>query len=316
MRIVFFGSGQFAVPSLRWLINSPHEVALVVTQPDRPAGRGKQLLPTPVAERAIEDGVPLERCQDVNQPEFIERARQLRPDIGIVIAFGQKILAPLREAFPSQCVNLHASLLPKFRGAGPIQASILAGENKTGVSVFRLVDRMDAGPVLVRRETMIGPYETAGELHDRLCRVGCDAIDATLQLHATEPLPPGEPQDETQASKAPKLKKSDGFLRFDEPAEQIALRCRAMWPWPGARCRYVSAEGRAEEIAISAVTAIPQSAALAPGTVTDVLTVATGAGTLELHTVQPAGKRAMGWQEFVNGRHVRAGDRMESIGAK
>lgn len=316
MRLVFFGSGEFAVPSLRWLINSHHEIALVVSQPDRPAGRGKQLMPTPVAELALEHKLPLERVEDVNQPEFVETIRRLRAHLGIVIAFGQKILAPLRQTFPSECVNLHASLLPKFRGAAPIHAAVLAGESKTGVSVFRLVDRMDAGPVLIRRETMIGPYETSGELHERLSRVGCDAIDATLRLFAEEVLPPGEPQDETLASKAPKLKKSHGFLRFDVPAEEVARRCRAMWPWPGARCLYIPAEGKREEIAVAGASGVPGACPLPPGTITDVLTVATSDGTLELHSVQPAGKRVMGWPEFVNGRHVRPGDRMEPIGGE
>src|SRR5690606_30435820 len=146
------------------------------------------------------------------------------------------------------CVNLHASLLPKYRGAGPIQAAMLAGEEITGVTVFRLVDRMDAGPILVQRQTAIGPTETAEELEGRLARIGCDAIDATLSLLEKNLHAPGEPQDDAQATRAPKLTKADGYLRFDEPAERIALRCRAMWPWPGGRCRYVSADGRSEEV--------------------------------------------------------------------
>jgi len=313
MRVVFFGSGEFAVPSLRWLVNSPHEVALVVTQPDRPAGRGKRLMPTPVALRALQEGLPVERCANVNEPEFAERLRSLRADIGIVIAFGQKILEPVRRAFPSECVNLHASLLPKYRGAAPIPAVMLAGETRTGVTVFRLVDRLDAGPILIQRYTTIAPTETAEELKCRLAGIGCDAIDATLRLHEKDPLPPGEPQDESQASYAPKLSKADGYIRFEEPADQIALRCRAMWSWPGARCRYVSAEGRSEEVTLVNVMPIPVAAGEPPGTITPVLTVATGQGCLEIQGLQPAGKRPMSWRDFVNGRHVRAGDRFETL---
>lgn len=313
MRIVFFGSGDFAVPSLRHLVNSRHEVALVVTQPDRPAGRGKQLMATPVAERAMIEGLPLERCPDVNALAFIERLQNLHADIGVVIAFGQKILEPARSAFRSQCVNLHASLLPKYRGAAPIPAAMLAGETTTGVTVFRLVDRMDAGPILVQRQTAIAPTETADELEGRLAGVGCDAIEAALQMHESDPLPPGGVQDESLATKAPKLSKADGFIRWEEPAVKIALRCRAMWSWPGVRCRYVSASGRKDEVTLVTVLPLPITTQDTPGTITSVLTVATGHGCLEIHSLQPAGKKPMSWQDFVNGRHVRPGDRMETL---
>ncbi|MBP7936911.1 MAG: methionyl-tRNA formyltransferase [Phycisphaerae bacterium] len=315
MRVVFFGAGDFAVPSLRWLGNSPHEVVLVVTQPDRPAGRGKQLLPTPVAARAAQDGMHLVRCEDVNTTECVESLRRLRPDLGVVIDFGQKLRAEVRSVFPSACINLHGSLLPKYRGAAPVAHAILSGERKTGVSVFRLVDRMDAGPVLVQRETAIGPYETQEELHGRLAAIGCDAMDAAFKLFSGDRLPEGKPQDEAQATRAPKLSKADGLLRFHEPAESIARRCRALWPWPGARCQYVGSEGRPVEVTLISATATPVPVDAPPGTVTPILTVATGSGTLEIHSLQPAGKRPMGWQDFVNGRHVQAGCRFVSLGA-
>jgi methionyl-tRNA formyltransferase len=313
MRVVFFGSGEFGVPSLRWLLNSAHEVALVVTQPDRPAGRGKHLAPTPIAEAAEQWGLDVIRADDVNTPEFVQKLKSIEADIGIVIAFGQKILEPARATFPSQCVNLHASLLPKYRGAAPINAAILAGESKTGVTAFRLVDRMDAGTMLVKRETQIGPMETAGELHDRLAGIGCDVLNAVFELHENNPLPEGEVQDESQATRAPKLKKSDGHLHFDEPAEMIARRVRAFTPWPGARCRYVSSEGKAVDVTLVTVTVIPGEAAVRPGVIAPQMTVAASDNLLEIHSIQPAGKRPMAWQEFVNGRHVQPGDRFESI---
>lgn len=331
MRVVYFGSGDFAVPTLRWLVNSPHEMPLVVTQPDRPAGRGKALQPTPVGARAEIEGVETLKPPDVNAAEVVERLRGFEADVGVVAAFGQKLGEPLRSAFREGCINLHASLLPRFRGASPISAAVLAGESRTGVSVFRLVDRMDAGPVLLTRQTAIGATETAAELHDRLAGICCDAIGATLDLLEREPGTPGEPQDEAQVSYAKKLKKSDGFLRFEEPAERLALLVRAMWSWPGARCRYVPSDGRAKPVDLTLVTAtavptvlptvvptvlptmVPTAAADSPGTITDILTVATGSGMLEVHAVQPAGGREMSWQAFVNGRHVRPGDRLESI---
>jgi len=314
MRVVFFGSSEFAVPALWWLINSDHDLAAVVTQPDRPAGRGKYPHPTPVALKAQEYDLLVERCENVNDPAFIEKIRLLKADIGVVIAFGQKLSEPLRKAFPSECINLHASLLPKYRGASPIASAILGGETVTGITVFRLVDKMDAGPMLLKRQTAIASTETCGELHDRLSGICCDAINAALQLHENDPLPAGEIQDESQVTLAPKLKKSDGYLDFAEPAEKIALRCRAMWPWPGARCRYVPVEGKAVEVTVSSASAIPGTSSEPAGTITSVMTVATGEGLLEIHSLKPAGKKLISWQDFVNGRHVKAGDRFESLG--
>lgn len=315
MRVVFFGSGAFATPSLRWLVNSRHEVVAVITQPDQPAGRGKKLLQTPVAVRADSEKLDVWRCEDVNTPAVIEAIRALKADIGIVIDFGQKLDARLRSVFPSECINLHPSLLPSYPGATPVARAILADETKTGVTVFRLVDRMDAGPILVQRQTMIAPSENQQELLDRLAGVGCDAIDAALTLHEADPLPPGEPQDESRVTYAPKLCATDGCIRFDEPAELIARKCRAFWPWPGVRCRYVPASGKKVEVALCAATATPTADTAAPGTVTNILTIATGAGTLEIHSLRPAGKRLMSWLDFVNGRHVQPGDKFEAWGS-
>ena len=195
----------------------------------------------------------------------------------------------------------------------PINAAILAGEEKTGVTAFRLVDRMDAGPLLVKRETQIGPMETAGELHDRLAGIGCDVLAAVFEMHEKDPLPEGEEQDESLVTRAPKLQKSDGHLRFDESAEMIARRCRAFSPWPGARCQYVSGEGKSVDVTLVTISVIPGSPDEEPGAITPQLTVATGEGSLEIHSIQPAGKRPMAWQEFVNGRHVKPGDRFVTI---
>jgi methionyl-tRNA formyltransferase len=313
MRVVFFGSGQFGVPALRWLAASRHTVVTVITQPDRPAGRGKRLQPTPLAAQALREGLPVRRTADVNDAQVVAELDALEADIGVVVDFGQKISPAVRSVFPGECINIHASLLPAYRGASPVAYAILSGETKTGVTVFRLTDRWDEGPILVTRETAIGPYETQEELSCRLAGVGCDALDAALQLHEQDPRPAGRPQDETQASYAPKLAKADGFLRFETPAEQIARRCRAMWPWPGGRCRFVSAAGSSVDVTLAAATASPAPAEGAPGTLTAILTVATGAGTLEIHSLRPAGKRLMGWKDFVNGRHVQPGDRFESL---
>jgi methionyl-tRNA formyltransferase len=317
MRIVFFASGEFAVPALRWLANSPHEVAAVVTQPARPSGRGRKTVPTPAAECAAQLRMPVIECPDVNELAFVERIRKLNARLGIVIAFGQKIGREIIESLPCGCVNLHGSLLPKYRGAAPIAWAILCGEEKTGVTVFRLVDRMDAGDILVQRETLIGPDETAGELHDRLAMIGPDAIEATLPLFENEDSPAGRPQDERRASIAPKLSKQAGRLDFRRGAIQLARQIRAMSPWPGARCVFRTAD-RSHEETVTILRARPNEATRAAsahesGCITSTYEVATSQGTVEVLEIQPAGGRPITFKDFVNGRRIKPGDRFETL---
>jgi len=313
MKIVFFASGEFAVPTLRWLANSEHEVVALITQPSRPRGRGRTALPTPAAEWAAKLGYPVIETPHVNYPEIVERIRGFQARLGIVIAFGQKLGAEVIRSMPCGCVNLHASLLPKYRGAAPINWAVLRGEEKTGVTVFRLTDRIDAGDVLVRRETMIRPDETAGELHDRLAMIGPDAIDATIRLFWRLDDPPGIPQDNSQVSIAPKLTKENGLLDFHMPASHLARQIRAMNPWPGGRCQYRSAANqKSEEVTLCRARA-HEGPGGDLGVLNEAMWVATGSGLLEIEEIQPAGKRVMAWPDFVNGRHVRPGDRFESL---
>lgn len=313
MRIVYFGSGEFAVPILRWLVNSRHEVVKVVTEPDRDTGPEKIVLSTPVAVQAAEEGLCVLSCEDVNEPDFVERMRSLRPDLGIVAAFGQKLSSSLRSAFFGGCVNIHGSLLPKYRGPDAIAWAILNGEARTGVTVFRMVDQLYAGPILVQRETVIGPIETCDELDYRLARIACDAIDAALKALDNNVQFAGESQDDSQAIEAPKLKESNGYLHFDEPAESIALRCRAMWPWPGGRCLYCSASGQSENVIIITATPIPATENIAPGTVTPEYTIATAKGALQIHGLEVSDMRLLSWEAFIKERNVKPGDRFQPI---
>ena len=182
MRLVYFGSGQFAVPILRSVLGAGHEVLAVVTQPDRPAGRGRKLRPTPVKELALERGLRVIAVEKVNDPAITQEILGLGARIGVVAAFGQKIGKGLLEGFPAGLINAHASLLPKFRGAAPINWAIINAEDETGVTVFRLVERMDAGAMFLKRRTYIKPGETAEELESRLGGIACDAVKATLEL--------------------------------------------------------------------------------------------------------------------------------------
>lgn len=315
MRIIFFGSGSFAIPTLRSITHEGHEVLCVVSQPDRPSGRGKGVTPTPLKREALELGLPVITLEDVNAPDCVARWTALPADLGYVAAFGQKIGPVLRSAYPAGMVNLHASLLPQLRGAAPVQWAIINGLTETGVSVFRLVEKMDAGPVLVQRRTQIAPEGTADELAERLARIGCDAVRAALDLLARDPKAPGTPQDPAGVTLAPKLKKSDGLIRFDATARVIERRVRGLWPWPGATCRFVSADGGREEL-VTLARARPYDVRTRPadspdeiGRINEMMRVQVADAEMEVLQVKPAGGRLMNWQDFVNGRRVLPGDR-------
>lgn len=319
MRILFFGSGEFAIPTLRSILNDGHEIVAVVTQPDRPRGRGKEVLPTPLKAAAIDLGRSVLTTDNVNDAEMTARLKSLGADLAYVAAFGQKIGPELLTAFPIGIVNLHASLLPALRGAAPINWAIINGDHEAGVTVFRLVEKMDAGPVLVQRRTVIGDVETADELHDRLARIGCDAVRAAFDLLAAEPMTPGIPQDASKATVAPKLSKADGHIAFDQSASKVAHRICGLWTWPGASCRYQSADGHRDEVVTLARARAnegrPRSAPTTEsfGRITEILSVKTAEGELDILEIKPAGGRVMPWQDFVNGRHVAPGDRFVPI---
>lgn len=313
MRIVYFGTGEFAVPSLRWLVNSKHDVVKVVTETDGDGGDEKNGSTSPVAVQAAQEGLEMLSCEDVNIPDFVEQMKSCKADLGIVASFKQELSPLLRSAFRGGCVGIHGSLLPRYRGPDVFAWAILKGETRTGVTVFRIMDKPYAGPILSQRETVIKSLETCEELAFRLARVACDALDAALEVMHDNLQFVGEFQDDSQAIEAPKLKESDGYLHFDEPAETIALRCRAMWPWPGGRCLYISESGRNEEMVI--VTAAPVSAfeSVAPGTITSQNTVAAAEGALQIHEIQMSDKRLVSWEDFIKEYRVKPGDYFRSI---
>jgi methionyl-tRNA formyltransferase len=301
MRIVFMGTPEFAVPSLEALLAAGHEVVLVVAQPDRPAGRGQQLRSPPVAERARALGLPLAQPKGVRSGPFPERLAALAPDVAVVIAYG-RILPPALLAIPKHgCVNVHASLLPRWRGAAPIQHAILAGDPVTGVCTQRMEEGLDTGPVYVCRETPVGPRETAGQLHDRL-----SALSALVAVETLEGLPARVPvpQDPARATWAPLVSKDDGRIDWRRPAAELDRRVRAMTPWPGG---FVA--GPDGPVKLLEVRPAPVEGP--PGTVLSIrpLVVAAGTGALELLTVQAPGRRAVTGAEFANGARLGPGDR-------
>jgi methionyl-tRNA formyltransferase len=313
MNIVYLGSGEFGIPCLDALKASEHDLSLVVTQPAHPAGRGRKPQPTPVAQWADAQSVPFVEVDKVNAPEIVERIADCRPDVIVVIAFGQKVSRKLVELPPKGAINVHASLLPKYRGAAPINWAIVQGETRTGISIITLADRIDAGDILAQAGTVIDPHETAGALHDRLAQ-----LSAPLLLQTFAALEAGAAtytkQDDAEATFAPKLSKTDGFLDFTEPAETLARKVRGFWPWPGASACFTS-EHKTGRIVIALAEPVSETGdtQLAPGTFDENLNVVCGQGRLRILKLKPASSHLMDFQSFVNGWRVHPNDRLVKI---
>lgn len=312
MRILFFGTPELAVPSLSMLIEGRFEVVGVVSQPDRGRGRGRKSSPTPVAQRAIEAGIPLFRPEKVG--EIVEQLEALDPDVGIVVAFGQFIAKRIRE-LPRLgfLMNAHASLLPRFRGAAPIQAAILAGDKKTGVSVMRVEREMDAGAIALVREIEIGPTENAGELSERIAKLAAEAIEAALDQLDAGTLDFSE-QDHSRASLAGKFDRRRAALDWQQPADVLLRQIRAYAPKPGA---FTSAAGQVLRILAAHVEADPID--VPAGTVEydagTRLRIATGEGWLVPESIQRAGGKAMTVDAYLRGRAIPDGLRLENADA-
>jgi methionyl-tRNA formyltransferase len=304
MRLVFMGSGAFGLPTARALATE-HEIALVVSQPDRTAGRGRQLRPTPISEWALGCDLPLERPPDVNVSEVRDRIRELRPEALVVIAFGQKLGPELLEDL--QAFNLHASLLPAYRGAAPINRAMMDALERTGVSVISLAERMDAGLVFAQSELAIEPTETAGELHDRLAELGPEAVLGVLQQLAEGCLE-GEAQDEQQVSQARKLSRQEATVHFDQPAARIRALVHGLTPWPGCDIQYDGTRLR-----LLRVREADGEASAPAGTIHPDGTIACTDGVLQLIEVQPAGKKPMSFDAWLRGHPLSAGSRAEAI---
>lgn len=312
MRIAFLGTPDTAVASLAALLDAGHDVACVATQPDRPSGRRRHLTPPPVKVFASGRGLSVIQTDDVNAPEFIEALAAVRPEAIVVTAFGQKLGRRLLALPPRGCINVHASLLPRHRGAAPIAHAILAGDAETGVTLMEMAPQMDAGPILAQEATPIGGRETAGELTERLAGLGARLLVRTLADLEAGRIQPVE-QDHARATFAPSLRKNDGALDWRRPADELARLVRAMTPWPGAFTFWVPQGGHPIRLLVVEVEARP-GAAEEPGRVAaddgGRLVVETGGGLLALLTVQPAGKRPMPVADFLRGHPVPVGSHL------
>lgn len=311
MRLIFLGTGAFGVPALEALVRSGHDVAAAVSQPDRPAGRGLTVAPTPIHAAAERLGVPHIQTQDINALSLQEIAPNA--EIAVVAAFGQKLGPSVLGAVPRGCVNIHSSLLPKYRGAAPHQWAILNGDEHAGVTIFQINERWDAGPLLAQRATPIGETETADELHDRLARLGAELIVETLDRLARG-VSQALPQDPAQASRAPKLSKADSALDWSQPAARVARRIHGLWSWPAATCVFESHRGKREVLQLARAQVADATAGPTPETPPGAFcadgTVQTGMGRVRLLEVKPAGGKLMPFAAFANGRQVRPPDRL------
>ena len=311
LRVVFFGTPAFAVPTIDRVLASRHPLAGVVTQPDRPSGRGQNTTDSPVKMRARAAGVPVLQPVTLKDPAFMAALSALGADIGVVAAYG-KILSEAVLAVPRLgMINVHASLLPRHRGAAPVHRAILAGDTETGVTIMRVVKALDAGPMLTRVRRAIGADETSEEVEHELARLGADLLVAALDdlarsaAHET-------PQDDSAATYAPRLTKDDGLIHWEWPAARIHNLVRGLHPWPHAhtfvnRARLIL---RRTAPAIGCSVALPGEIVAAAG---DRLRVATGDGGIDLIELQAEGKRPMSPRDFLAGHRLSVGDRFTSI---
>ena len=310
MKIVYLGSGEFGIECLNVLAAARHNLPFIVTQPAHPAGRGRKPRPTPVADWAKSHSLPFLETDNANAPAVVEKIATLQPDLIVVIAFGQKIGNELIELPPKGAINVHASLLPRYRGAAPINWVIINGESETGISIISLAEKMDAGDIVSQAKTDIADDETAGQLHDRLAQMA-----APLLLETIDKIADGTAiytkQDHSKATLASKLKKSDGFLNFAESASHLERKIRGFWPWPGASAIYVSKRtSKSERVTIAQAYVVESSnpSGLPAGMLDEQLNIICGQNALKIMKIKPAGRSLMDFRAFVNGHATQPGD--------
>ena len=316
MRVLFYGTPAFALPTLGALL-AAHQVVAVITQPDKPAGRWRVVTPSPVKRRALEAAVPVLQPPRLRDSGWPERLAEFRADVAVVAAFGQILPKAVLDVPARGSINVHGSLLPRYRGAAPIAWAIMRGETETGITTFQMDAGMDTGDMLLREATPIGHDETAGELSARLAEIGARLLLRTLE--SIDSLP-RIPQDHARATLAPRLKKEDGWLGPTEPARDLVNRVRGCNPWPGAAL--MTPAGR---LLVWRATALPDAATAPPGTLVSLspqgrgpgeglkgggLAVATGDGLLLPIEVQPENRKAMSWQDFLRGARLQPGARV------
>ncbi len=304
-RIVFFGTPSFALQTLGQLLTGEDEVVAIVTQPDRERGRGRRVIPSPVKELGFNRGITILQPEKVREEAFQEKIRSLQPDLFVVVAYGQILPKSFLQIPTYGAVNVHASLLPKYRGAAPIAWAILQGERVTGVTTLMMDEGMDTGDILLQAEIPVNEDETGETLHDRLALVGSQLLLETVRGLKTESIRP-IPQDHSKATYAPLLKKEDGRIDWSEEAEEIDRRVRALYPWPGA---FTGWNGQWLKIHRGEVRkdGTHGKAGMVSWVGADFIEVETGKGSFLIKEVQVEGKRRMSTREFLAGNPIPVG---------
>lgn len=302
MKIIFAGTPEFAVPTLQMLLDSKYEICAVYTQPDRPAGRGRKLKPSPVKELALRAGLAIFQPESFKPEQELEKMAALGADLMVVIAYGMILPQAILDIPRLGCVNVHASLLPRWRGAAPIQRALMAGDEKTGVTIMNMVKKLDAGDMLHKVECPIGLNETAGQLHDKLARLGALGLSEVLPQLEQGTIHP-EKQDESLVTYADKLEKSEALIDWSQPAVELARKVRGFNPWPVAHTLY-----RGKTLRIWNAEAVSDNQLEEPGQVQPGngkrMEVATGKGRLKLLEVQLSGGKRMDVRAFLNAHEV------------
>ncbi len=315
MRILMLGTGGFAVPACRRLLESEQSVLAVMARPPRPVHRrrAERIEPSPMQRLAEQRGIPLEMPEDINAPATVRRLREFQADLMVVCDYGQILSSSALATTRLGGINLHASLLPKYRGAAPINWAIYEGETTTGVSVIHMTPQLDAGPCLVQQSTDIGSTEDAVELEARLAEMGAEAVEQAIEVlrswDGRQTL--GHDQDRTKVSRAPRLQKSHGLVDWSRSAQQIFNQVRAFKPWPGTYCHWMRPSGPMRLLLEQVQVEQADGTRGFPGTVlqatSEATTIACGRGTLQLLEIQPAGKRKMQIAEFLRGYPLEPG---------
>ena len=312
MRLIMFGTGPFAVPTFEALIQSPHEVVALFTRPIADSGKRRKTAENPTRDVAIGAGLSVFDPMNVNDPGSVEQLLNFKADLFVVCDYGQILSRDCLAASKLGGINLHGSLLPKYRGAAPINWAIFQGEPVTGITIIHMTSKLDGGPCLIKAETEIGPQETAEQIEPRLAKLGVapvlQAIDVLENWDGNSPI--GQSQDPAQATRAPRLKKSDGKINWSRSAVEIVNQIRAFQPWPGTFTTWDNEKLKQPlRIIIHQATALPEqspSSAKAPGSVLvadgTALIIQTGSGQISIDTLQPAGKRVMPISDFLRGR--------------
>lgn len=311
MKVIFMGTPDFSVGTLEALIEAGHEVVLAVTQPDKPKGRGKEMQYTPVKECALRHGIPVYQPRKVREPECIEELKKYEADVCVVIAFGQILPKEILEMTPYGCINVHASLLPKYRGAAPIQWAVIEGEKVSGVTTMQMDEGLDTGDMLEKVEIVLEEKETGGSLHDKLAEAGAKLCVQTLSSLAAGTLKP-EKQGDSPTAYARMLDKKLGEIDWKKPAVEIERLIRGLNPWPSAYTGW-----NEKTMKIWEADVIPQAEGIkkeAPGTIVEVtkkaFSVQTGDGLLRIGVLQIPGKKRMEADAFLRGYPMKAGERL------